>query len=258
VFDFLKKLVSGNRQDSASRRDHPSGVTHRNHVLVTKRVESPIGDEQSFRQTYACTTCKALFKLAWQPELSIPMEGCHAVPGAGLPGGIRDLDKLPVFCPVCGTSYPEYGMVDWPYDLRQGPERIELIELGRQTVVRPGCEGIQREDLPFLKGFSVEHVVVFFSGELLPEIRKKDIVSSALAATLGDDLNTDLANGPIEVHVAHVDPVTDETAMVSRFVQEHVCREQALKPRILLTSGIVALPPPLKEAMLCLVLPPRG
>ncbi len=242
---------TGDARNRAGGVDPPA----ESRLLLTRRVS--VADAEAaaeiwgFRETYYCPKCKDYFVLAWHARSSPLVGQCKVVPQ---PEQLTDSDPGSVFCPQCNSDYSQYGKIPTPGLVEAGPEGARVLE--SFDYIFP--EGASKQVNIFRIGeFEVERIVLFVVGEFPEEMDVREFAYAELHAAVLERDNSeldDLAQAGIPFHLVRMNEIVDETYWLAPVLRREFYHSGESRTQNFVTRGVANLRPPLRQALLCLVL----
>lgn len=179
-------------------------------VLVTWRGSDP-SPPAPFNEAYFCATCGDYFGLALVPG---------AQPKSADVSVVAALDGPPppteVYCPRCGTAYPQYGVVGG--GLLAEPPMVRELLVTTFPLGAPRAREVRVGDL------SIERLVLLVAGPLPPSDALVDFAAAAVDAMIRGTLRTVVRGGSVPLHLLELSSLSDETEWLSALLDAHVYR----------------------------------
>jgi hypothetical protein len=206
-------------------------------ILLTSRISSPL-DERDFPEAYFCTSCGDYFGLAWVPA-NTPLSERHEEI-AGPEGSV-------VFCPACGTQYPQYGKIP---SMAGGSATMQIRD--RWMLHHPPGARLRDGAVFVLNVLRAERMVLVISGDIPEALPRETFMAEILAGVGIRGLDRVREDDGLRVDLVLVDDVTDNTPAVTALLQTVYDGRRETFP-VVMTSPIITLREPLRFAMLCIV-----
>lgn len=231
---FVRSLLRRGRVDP-----DPRGTR-----LLTRRFPVDARGCAPFHRVFYCTRCKDYFGLVLHPPIESLPEGWSFLDADRIPESL-DPGAPRVFCPACGTPYPQYGPVDVAGRLPPGMEPLEI-----SSVVYPRSAPPTDSHRARFQGQVFPLGVVVLSGEFPGREDRRKLVCD-LIERASPGLQTDEGESGVRLVVVRVNELSRNAEVLDPLLREVgiVGRDRVL---LMMCSPVVELAPPLRQGMLCL------